>query len=262
MLMVHQLIGARVKTNKKRINELSVALSNVAEGSLLILHRDKAIRFLQYSNGTKKYLNKKNKDTIISLAKKLYYSSLQKELISQGEKLQQVLNIITDLQLAPTADAIYNSMPEEIKELISKDELDNNFANQWQSIKYSRMPVSEDLPFYTAKNEHVRSKSELIIANALKEHDIPYHYECPLDLKERTVHPDFTILNKRTREIYIWEHFGMLDDKEYSIKALNKLELYIVNNYIPNRNLIITYETSEAPLSTQTVANKIAEFLK
>ncbi|MFQ6929598.1 MAG: hypothetical protein ACLRR3_00115 [Eubacterium sp.] len=38
----------------------------------------------------------------------------------------------------------------------------------------------------------------------------------PLRLKGYgTVKPDFTVLNKRTRHEYVWEHFGMMDDSIY-----------------------------------------------
>ena len=43
--------------------------------------------------------------------------------------------------------------------------------------------------------------------NDLKEkHNVPYHYEAPLYLKGRgIIHPDFTVLNIRTRQEYYWE---------------------------------------------------------
>lgn len=262
MLLVQHLVNMRIKTLSKKIKEICSILTNITRGTIVIAHRSDGTRFFQSINGKKKYLNKNDQPTIISLARKYYYTRLQKELMKQNANLKEALNLIKKAEEAPTAEEIYNSLPEEIKALTKINELDNNFAKEWQALKYIRKSVPQELPFYSAKNEHVRSKSELIIANALKEQNIPYHYECPLDLEDQTIHPDFTILNKRTREIYIWEHFGMLDDKEYSIKALKKLELYITNNYLPNKNLIITYETSVAPLSTQTVENKIAEFLK
>ena len=261
-MKIAQQIIRKIKTNKKKLSEISLALSTMKDGNIVIKHRNNVTRFFQSINGCKKYLNKNDKTIIISLARKKYYTKLQAGLIEQNKNLEKALKYIARAENEPTAEEIYNSLPEEIKELVNIDELDNNFATQWQAITYKRKKVPEELPFYTAKNEHVRSKSELIIANALKAHDIPYHYECPITLDEEPIHPDFTVLNKRTREIYIWEHFGRMDDKEYCIKTLNKIELYIANEFLLGKNLIFTYETSETPLNTQTVENKIAEFLK
>ena len=46
--------------------------------------------------------------------------------------------------------------------------------------------------------------------NDLKEkHNVPNHYEAPLYLKGRgIIHPDFTVLNIRTRQEYYWEPYG------------------------------------------------------
>ena len=68
----------------------------------------------------------------------------------------------------------------------------------------------------TAKGEYVSSKSEKIIADTLTKNNINYVYELPLRLKGYgTVKPDFTVLNKRTRQEYVWEHFGMMDGNVY-----------------------------------------------
>ena len=42
-------------------------------------------------------------------------------------------------------------------------------------------------------------------------------------LSNRIIHPDFTVLNVRTREILYWEHLGMMDNKEYIESALAKI---------------------------------------
>ena len=111
------------------------------------------------------------------------------------------------------------------------------------------------------------SKSEVIIANALKSHDVPYRYEYPLVLEvadedHREFHPDFYCLNLRTRQEYAWEHFGMMDDAEYAERAVQKLSLYSTNGYFPGKNLIITMESKSAPLSSQEINRIINEYLK
>ena len=42
--------------------------------------------------------------------------------------------------------------------------------------------------------------------------------------------PDFVLLNKRTRQEFYFEHFGMMDNPEYSSKAIHKIEMY--QNYL------------------------------
>ena len=78
----------------------------------------------------------------------------------------------------------------------------------------------------------MRSKSEVIISNALREYNIPYLYEKPVTLgKEVTVYPDFTILKLKERR----EIMGI--------------------------NLITTFETKEVPLDVRVVRSKIEAYL-
>ncbi|MEE3440399.1 MAG: hypothetical protein VZR07_10670, partial [Ruminococcus sp.] len=52
--------------------------------------------------------------------------------------------------------------------------------------------------FETQRGEIVRSKSEVIIADALYYANIPYHYEKPIKVGDRVIYPDFTVLNVKT----------------------------------------------------------------
>ena len=76
-----------------------------------------------------------------------------------------------------------------------------------------------------------------------------------------TIYPDFHCLNVRTRNEYYWEHFGLMDDPDYSKNAAGKLRLYTENGILPGRNLIITMETKTEPLSTKTLEKLIENFL-
>ena len=113
----------------------------------------------------------------------------------------------------------------------------------------------------------MRSKSEVIIADALLRSGVPYCYEVPLKLKRIgesgnvTFHPDFLCLNVRTRREFYWEHFGMMDDADYKDNAVGKLNLYAENGFLPGRNLIITMESGVESLDTRVVEKMIKEFL-
>lgn len=84
---------------------------------------------------------------------------------------------------------------------------DDAFAEKWLE-EHREMARSQPNPFLkahdflTMNGEYVRSKTEKIIADLLYHLGIPYVYECPLQLSDGKVYPDFTILNKRTRRVY------------------------------------------------------------
>ena len=122
--------------------------------------------------------------------------------------------------------------------------------------------AGEDIEILTEKGESVKSKSEKIIADKLNMMNIPYRYEVPLYLKGYGyVKPDFKVLNVSTRKEYYWEHYGMMDNKDYIIKALKKKNSYISNNFIVGDNLIETYESQSCPLDTRNVEKIIKTFL-
>ena len=101
------------------------------------------------------------------------------------------------------------------------------------------------------------------LTDTLTKNNINYVYELPLRLKGYgTVKPDFTVLNKRTRHEYVWEHFGMMDDSIYVKNAIKKIEQYGKSGYVQGRNFIATFESKEAPLNTVTINRVIQDFFQ
>ena len=74
------------------------------------------------------------------------------------------------------------------------------------------------------------------------------------------LYPDFTIMNPINGEIYIWEHFGLMEDEKYRKNAEQKLELYMRAGYYPMVNLIITTETADHPLDYGLVCDLIDHY--
>lgn len=172
------------------------------------------------------------------------------------------------------SDTVYQKLASTRREVVTPLTLDNDaYAAAWLKVDYRRKKIPEDTPqLFTDNNEQVRSKSEVIIANALKAAEVPYRYEFPLavdrnaatngDLDICQLHPDFYCLNIRTRQEFAWEHFGMMDDPDYAARATEKLELYAENGFFPGKNLIITMESSATPLSSKLLKNVIQTYLK
>lgn len=109
----------------------------------------------------------------------------------------------------------------------------------------------DSLKYKSISGNILRSKSELLIDQFLFQNNYLYQYELPLTLNNITLHPDFTILRNSDQKLIIWEHFGMMDNNSYAQSATKKINTYIENGYIPNINLIATYETLECPLDTR-----------
>ncbi len=106
----------------------------------------------------------------------------------------------------------------------------------------------------------VRSKSEALIHMYLFKNRIPFRYECELHLGNQIVYPDFTIRHPKTGKLYYWEHFGLMDDRNYAKKTCKKLYDYSTHGIIPMIQLITTYETKENPLTVETVEEVLAHY--
>lgn len=175
-----------------------------------------------------------------------------------------------------SSERVYEKLSSARKQIVTPLTMTNKqYADAWLKVEYRHKKLPDDVPpLFTENNEHVRSKSEVIIANALKSADIPYRYEFPLLMDKNAytpdfqnydfchLHPDFYCLNLRTRQEFAWEHFGMMDDPEYAARAAEKLQLYAENGFFPGKNLIITMETMKNQLSSKILKEIIKTYLK
>ena len=79
----------------------------------------------------------------------------------------------------------------------------------------------------------VRSKSEVIVADALHELKVPYRYEAPLAFPgELPRHPDFTISRPGKPPVY-WEHLGRLDLAGYRADWEARKAWYASHDIVP-----------------------------
>lgn len=125
----------------------------------------------------------------------------------------------------------------------------------------------ENLRYETEQGDVVRSKSEVIIANILYHNrkDILYKYERPLEVMEngrqKTIYPDFTILNKHTGKVIYWEHAGRIDDSYYANEFARKMNTYIANELLLGRDVVVSLESSSSPLDIKVVKQLVKQII-
>ena len=128
------------------------------------------------------------------------------------------------------------------------DELNAKVINQksrGKQIPQSENPYKpEELRHITSFNLRVRSKGELIVAEALYAGGFVFFYEKRLELYDedgnvKVIYPDFTIVFPSGFIVY-WEHKGRLDDREYMLRDMKKTQLYYNNGIFEPHNLIVT----------------------
>ncbi len=238
-------------------------LQKAPEGQLRIKQRGKNYHYFHRTNPDEnlgKYIRREN----IQLAKALAQRDYDMKALKTTEKELRTLTQFLTSYPRETVNDVYSGLTNSRKNLVTPIEITNEeYAIWWQEQEYSQKEfIDEDKEYYTDNNERVRSKSEIIIANALAGANIPYRYEASLILRGLgTIHPDFTVLKVRTREIIYWEHLGRMDEKDYSEKAIERINAYEKNGVFPGKNLILTYETAERPLNVKLLKEIIEHYL-
>ena len=208
------------------------------------------------------------KDDIViakQLAQKDFDLQLLKQLRGKIAALETVLQNYSEYD----ERKLFADLSDDRRGLVeTKYKDDDSYIAEWEdafSINIDNMFNSKypiETSYFTDKGEHVRSKSEKIIADKFAKENIPYVYEPGCDLNKKALHPDFALLNIDTRETFYYEHFGMMDKPEYATAAVRKIVKYRTLGYEYGKNLLYTFETGTDGLDIKDLCWIISNYLK
>lgn len=175
-------------------------------------------------NRKETYLPKSNQKLLTDLCESIYLRKLIPQLEKEILALQTFLK---DYQPEGKIRAI-DAVPLPYRDYFPCYYKTNaEICREWEQEAYPRHHIPpEGRQYVTKKNEVVRSRIELIVANLLYDLGIPYRYECCLSVNGREIYPDFSIMHPETLEIYYLEIFGMMDLEEYAVSAFGKIAEY------------------------------------
>jgi hypothetical protein len=157
-----------------------------------------------------------------------------------------------------------------------RSETARRFTNLLQACKMEEFPQPKGPLFLQAGLVHrtsqglaVRSKSEIIIADALSNAGVAFAYEKPLSFGGSPKYPDFTIEDEISGRNIYWEHLGMLERDEYRLAWERKLAWYRSHGILPAVEgggvqgiLVTTTESSTAGFDASTVLKVIREYVQ
>lgn len=260
------------------------SLSKVPKGRLKIRKHFRQYQCFQVIDDVELYISQDKE----CLAKALAQKGYDQEILDEATKALNALNHFLKLYKPDLIPEFYEKLHEKRKAFVTPVRFpDEVFAKMWLEKKYVGRPFDDESPeLLTSTGVRVRSKSEVIIADALARFGVPYRYEFPYQMKctkkgevlrdecsalnrgvssvcrEKRrqilrVCPDFTCVDLRTRREFIWEHFGMVDSPEYAKNFVEKMKMYAENGYVEGVNLIATYETKDCYLSVPYVERLI-----
>ena len=214
-----------------------------------------------YVNGN--YISKKQMNTIKAIAQREYDDKLVSVIKKRLQILQQLELSYTSQEIENCFDNVCKARRKLITPAFETIEVKIHrfLEEEYEPGKFDEDNTTE---FITLKGERVRSKSELLISDHLNRYEIPYRYEKPIELQDwkKTVicRPDFTVMNRRTGKIFLYEHLGKMDDEDYIAANIRKLDLYERNGYLLGDNLVVTHETSKIPLNRNVLDSYIKTY--
>lgn len=257
-------------TATKQLRELEIVHSQLEEqlkkspeGKLRISTSRGYSQFyhvVEKKNRFGKFLSKNKKsEEITKLAEKEYYKKALKNIEGKINVLQSFMETYP----TKTIETIYEEMHTAIKPFLSNIHITKQeYSENWQKRNYKRKAFNSDDPEHiTSFGLRVRSKSEVLIAETLYRHKIPFRYEFPVKTNEGySLHPDFYCLNQNTRQEIIWEHFGLMDNSEYACNVARKIDVFRENGWHYGKNFCFTMETMNHPLTLKQIESVIKDF--
>lgn len=244
----------RHEDNEKIISICQKQLTHTSTDSLQITHCQGRTQFFQKTAEGRIYLPK-DSPQIHKLAQKEYYERTLRAAEQENAWIDRTLRTWPN----ETPETVFQNdltRRQLITPLVLSDE---EYLAKWLSKSYKGKPVLPGQALYpTDKGDLVKSKSEALIANKLFQMGIPYRYEYPIEIKGfGVVYPDFVLCNIKERKDYVYEHFGMMDNLDYSSDTLSKIAAYEKSGFHLGDRLIATFEDSKHPLDMSVVERKL-----
>lgn len=267
-----------VKVESEIKNELRILnqYESVEEpDSVLICRKVKGkYRFSLRKKGEKKqkYVPMKEYQKLEKTYRAQLVSEIRKVIQGNVEALRFLLENLMDYDpesVAGNLPSAYIKLRETLETLGSKSILEGMSGPKGilQNSKGQKaFPQSENtkdragLKYRTSFGLFVRSKNEVMIAEALYAAGLEFWYEKRLELAVKSgggynidvVYPDFTI-RLPDGSIMYWEHFGMMDKKDYQEKNYRKLQNYLANSIYSPHNMILTFDGENMPFDNEAV---------
>ena len=263
--MEKEIILMEISIQKKLLSDSREIISKSPKGSLFIRERARGTAYYQVykektSSGWKTV--HKNISSNIGYIKALIDKKVAEQRIIKCKSNLKLLNTLLEEYESCGYDAILHNLPDKYRvvEKMHREYL----LEKWKNAPFNQYPKDPKKHIHeTHYGELVRSKSEVIIANALYSYGIPFHYEERFshpDENGRYYYPDFVIMLPDGRKIY-WEHFGLLSKMSYCQHNAEKLYHYQTHDVHIGKNLIITQDDSKGSCNSAFIYKIIEEYI-
>lgn len=182
--MFYQEILKRKKVLENQIQQLKQKLAQYPAGHMICVRNGKYIKNIHVHDGIQTNIPKKNINLVKELAEKKYFSAHLEDLLNEQSAVNTFLE---HYQPYPSKTQQLMNHPIYQKVITSSMTPLSDELEKWAKDSYEKNPAyPEQLRHSCLSGQKVQSKSEVMIAQALFLHQIPFRYECALKLNDLT----------------------------------------------------------------------------
>lgn len=254
--MFYENAIAESKRIDAKIKTLQSEISSLPDGKFICTQNGVRTKWYVRDQKGTNYIPKREKKFARQMADKKFKNLQLKHLLHEQTAIQFYLRHHD--QDAVEKEMSFINSPKYHDLLTEKSHIKSKNIQEWLQEPYERNELYPEALIHRAcSGIYVRSKSEMLIDMVLYRRNIPFRYECLLELEDGLIYPDFTIKHPITGELFYWEHFGMMDNETYCDHAIAKLRRYTANGIFPSIQLITTYETKQHPLNVDLIESLV-----
>ncbi len=250
---------------EQMIHKLEKVNLHAPKGNLRVMtSKGKYYQFYLVEDKTKdmyphgRYLRKDEKNLAEKIAQKEFN---QKTIEACRERIKAIDRFIYDFEKFNPETIFERSSPARKSLIVPTYVSDNEFRIQWlEETKGNQNGMPYTKEFITGRNEIVRSKSEVILANLFDKLGIDYVYEPALYFDYSCFYPDFGLLDIKNRKTVYYEHFGKMDDPDYSVRVMEKMNMYMKNGIRLGQDLLFSMESLDNPLDIRIVEKMLRTY--
>lgn len=134
--------------------------------------------------------------------------------------------------------------------------------NFWNALSPCSNTYEIRTNYYDDFGYHVRSRGEMLVGNSLKDLFLDAKYEPAIILKGgRKITPDYAFPVYAIERCFFVEFVGMSNNEEYLNYNYGKIDEYMRNGILPNRDLILICGTDIWLPSQDSIKRIIASFI-
>lgn len=256
---------------KKQLLELE-KLSSLCSKVLIASKRGKYHYYYERSDAKgRKYLGSENSETIQRIKRAHFLDASLKTIETNMAVLTNTLERYqpySEEHISSKLPKVYQSKEYRVSQ--GNNELPYEATKWLESSNKKKQEIcskypdthADGLKVQRANGEWMRSKSEVMIADLLDFHGIPFVYELPHYCNGKWIRTDFTILSRKDfRSEILLEHLGLISMSNYRSYIGEKIADYMTAGYNPNINLFFTFDNLDQSYSLLPLQNIINNWL-